>query len=149
MTLPAAMEDPKLFADWFKPSESWATWRVLLRAIFGLPMSAADLEVFKRLTGRSAAPSQAAREAWLVVGRRGGKSRIASLIAVFLALLSRLFEAAGPRRACGRARARLRPPSGPHRLRLCPRLPPRRPDARAHDRERDEERDPPHEPGIA
>src|SRR5262245_3237026 len=48
-------------------------------------MSAADLEVFKRLTGRSAAPSQAAREAWLVVGRRGGKSRVASLIAVFLA----------------------------------------------------------------
>src|SRR5262245_52662260 len=77
VTIPEAMEDPKLFADWFKPAESWATWRAVLRAIFGLPMSAGDLEVFKRLTGRSRAPSQAAREAWLAVGRRGGKSRIA------------------------------------------------------------------------
>ena len=35
--------------------------------------------------GRQALPDAPAREAWLVVGRRGGKSRIAALVAVYLA----------------------------------------------------------------
>jgi hypothetical protein len=30
-----AMRDPALFRNWFPPEESWATWRMVLRAIFG------------------------------------------------------------------------------------------------------------------
>src|SRR6185436_13719931 len=36
-------------------------------------------------TKREMAPRQPFKEAWVIVGRRGGKSLIASLIAVFLA----------------------------------------------------------------
>ena len=58
---------------------------MFLKALFGLPMTPAEVETFTRFTGRTMPPTTAAREAWLVVGRRGGKSRIAALIAVFLA----------------------------------------------------------------
>jgi len=40
--------------------------------------------VFSRFTGRTVPPTSPAREAWLPVGRRGGKSRFAAL-AVFMA----------------------------------------------------------------
>ena len=48
-------------------------------------MSDADLVLFKQYTGRTVSPSNGFREAWLCIGRRGGKSRILALIAVFLA----------------------------------------------------------------
>ena len=44
---------------------SWDAWRAVLRAIFALPMSAADLDVYRRVTGRTTAPTQPFREVWL------------------------------------------------------------------------------------
>jgi hypothetical protein len=70
---------------WFA-GESWLAGRVLLAALFNLPMSDADMAVYRRCTQRQTLPTQQAREAWLVVGRRGGKSQIAALVAVWLAL---------------------------------------------------------------
>jgi len=64
---------------------TWAPWRVFLRALFALPMSADDLAVYRHHTGRTEAPTQAFAEAALVIGRRGGKSRVLALIAVYLA----------------------------------------------------------------
>lgn len=75
----AARVLPEQFAG-----DSWATWRTLLRGMFALPAEAQDLEIFEHLTGRSSAPDTSAREVWAIVGRRGGKSSIAALIAVFL-----------------------------------------------------------------
>lgn len=43
------------------------------------------LAIYCGHTGRTSLPSTPAREAWPVVGRRGGKSRIAALVAVYLA----------------------------------------------------------------
>jgi hypothetical protein len=80
-----AIEDHHLFQSWFTPFESWAAWFVVLKAIFALPMTPSEIEVFTRFTGRSTPPTHPVREAWLIIGRRGGKSRIAALIAVFLA----------------------------------------------------------------
>jgi hypothetical protein len=80
-----AMADPGLFAPWFTPVASWAAWRAFLAALFGLAMTEADAAFYRTHTGRSMLPTAAAREAWLVVGRRGGKSMVAALIAVFLA----------------------------------------------------------------
>lgn len=80
-----ACADPKLFGPWFKNRESWAAWFVFLRALFGLPMDAQELSIFHQLTGRTKPPAGQAPEAWLVIGRRGGKSFIVALIAVFLA----------------------------------------------------------------
>ena len=64
---------------------SWGAWRVLLAALFSLPMSAADRQVFQRLTGRSTPPASPAREAWWLFGRRAGKSLVAALVAIFVA----------------------------------------------------------------
>jgi hypothetical protein len=79
----AVMEDPGLFGRWFAGS-SWDTWKATLAACFGLPMTVGQLEIFRTVTGRITAPTAAAREFWAVVGRRGGKSLIVALIAVYI-----------------------------------------------------------------
>jgi hypothetical protein len=85
LTIVDAIADPHLFGPWFELRAHWQTWLVFLKTLFGLPMTPVEVETFTRFTGRTMPPTTAAREAWLVVGRRGGKSRIAALIAVFLA----------------------------------------------------------------
>ncbi|CAN5365954.1 hypothetical protein BH23GEM2_BH23GEM2_20930 [soil metagenome] len=62
---------------------SWDAWRVFWRAVYGLPMDPGDLETFTRHTGRQTPPTTPQREAWLIVGRRGGKSRMAALAALY------------------------------------------------------------------
>jgi len=83
LTILDVMRDPKLFGPWFTGA-SWQAWEVVLSAIFGLALSSSQLALYSRLTGRQQPPGEAAREAWLVMGRRAGKSRIAALTAVFL-----------------------------------------------------------------
>lgn len=85
MTILDAIHDPHLFRPLFKDLASWRAWFCVLRAIFALPMEEADLLLFRQLTGREAPSAQQVQECWLVVGRRGGKSFIVALIAVFLA----------------------------------------------------------------
>ncbi len=75
MTILEAIQDPNLFGKEFSRPE-WRAWRVLLRALFGLPMSGKDLDVYRRHTALESPPSGPVHEAWLCVGRRGGKSRI-------------------------------------------------------------------------
>lgn len=78
------MAHPALFGPIFA-GPTWDAWRVFLAALFGLPLTEGQLAQYTALTARTSAPTTPAREAWLVVGRRGGKSRIAALIAVYLA----------------------------------------------------------------
>ena len=85
MTIIDAVEDTNLFRLMFRSLETWRAWLVVLKALFSLPMEEADLLLFKQLTGRDAPPLEQIQECWLVVGRRGGKSFIVALIAVFLA----------------------------------------------------------------
>jgi hypothetical protein len=84
LTLLDAMKDPVIFGPWFE-SKTWRAWRVFFRALFGLKMGPRSLEIYPKHTGRTVPPEQPSKEAWLVVGRRGGKSRCAALVAVFLA----------------------------------------------------------------
>jgi hypothetical protein len=79
-----AMATETLFAPFFR-GDSWDAWRVVLKALFALEMSEAEFAVYKQLTGRSQPPSKAFTEVVLIVGRRGGKSRLLAAIAVFLA----------------------------------------------------------------
>lgn len=69
---------------------TWDAWRTFWRAVYALPMDAADLERFTRHTGRTVPPPAPVREAWLIVGRRGGKSRSAALAALYAAIGARL-----------------------------------------------------------
>jgi hypothetical protein len=69
---------------------------LLLRVIFGLPISDQESELFYRLTKRRKPPSSL-REIYIIAGRRSGKSFITALIAAFLACFGdfRAFIAAG------------------------------------------------------
>jgi hypothetical protein len=79
-----ALDDPKVFGGFFRAG-TWAAWRVFLAALFGLPMTDEQLATYRRFTGRSTPPTAPLHEAWLVCGRRGGKSFVLAVVAVFLA----------------------------------------------------------------
>jgi hypothetical protein len=81
----SACADQELFAPWFREPATWRAWFVFLRALFGLPMDVEDRRLFEECTGRGAVPMGGFREAWIVCGRRAGKSRTLALIAVYLA----------------------------------------------------------------
>lgn len=85
MNILEACDDPELFAPWFKNRGSWAAWFAFLAALFALPMTDEQTELYRKHTGRDVPPADAQEEAWLIVGRRGGKSFIMALVAVFLA----------------------------------------------------------------
>ncbi len=86
MNILAALDDPDLFAPHFR-GDTWQAWWAFLAALFGLPMDADTLALYRHHTGRVKPPAQAFTEAALICGRRGGKSRILALIAVFLATM--------------------------------------------------------------
>ncbi|MCV2881703.1 hypothetical protein [Actibacterium sp. XHP0104] len=82
VTIVEAMQDPALFGDRFG-ADSWAAWRALLAAFYGLPLSDPQADTVRQLTARSVAPPTTFRELWMPIGRRGGKSNVAALIAVY------------------------------------------------------------------
>jgi hypothetical protein len=84
MTIIDALNDARLFKTAF-PAATWKPWSAYLRAAFALELEGEALELYRACSGRQAPPLRPAREVWTLVGRRGGKSRIAALIAVFLA----------------------------------------------------------------
>jgi hypothetical protein len=81
-----AVKDERLFGAAFKTGlETWSAWLVFLAALFGLPLDEAQAAIWRQCTGREALPSKSFAEAWLVCGRRSGKSFMMALIGVFLA----------------------------------------------------------------
>lgn len=84
VSLSRCLDDQHLFGPFFR-DESWRSWRVFLAALFAEPADEAGLAAYRAATGRTTWPSAPFSEAALIVGRRGGKSRILALIAVFLA----------------------------------------------------------------
>ena len=81
-----AIGDPRLFGSAFKDISTWRAWMAFLAALFGIALSRFDqADTFRACTARSALPEGPFAEAWLVCGRRSGKSFIMALIAVFLA----------------------------------------------------------------
>lgn len=84
-TILEVMDDPRYFGAWFQGA-NWDGWRAFLAAAFGLDMTPKQYATFRRHTGRDVSPTAAAREVYTVVGRRGGKSRVCALIAVYLAI---------------------------------------------------------------
>jgi len=85
MTIIECCHDENLFRPFFKNLETWSTWFIVLKAIFGLPLTEVELLVFTELTGRTVAPSAPVLECWLIMGRRAGKSFIVAIIVVYLA----------------------------------------------------------------
>ena len=96
MTILEAMSDERLFAPQFAPAATWDTWRVFLAALFALPLGEAELALYRAHTGRRVPPEAPAGESWVVVGRRGGKSRVAALVAVYLGCFRDFSRALAP-----------------------------------------------------
>jgi hypothetical protein len=85
MNIVEALFDTKLFSQWFRKPETWTAWFTFLCALFALPMTPEQLAIYQQCTGRSVEPPAPATEAWLICGRRAGKSFVLALCAVYLA----------------------------------------------------------------
>jgi phage terminase large subunit-like protein len=64
----------------------WRTWRIALKGAFGLPLSDDERKIFSAIAGGRNPPAKRVRELWCVIGRRGGKSKIAAALATYHAL---------------------------------------------------------------
>ena len=84
MNILDAARDDNVFGRHFR-GETWLPWFAFLAALFALPMSAEQLELYRRCTGRTSAPSKPFASAFLICGRRAGKSFVLACIAIFLA----------------------------------------------------------------
>lgn len=96
MNILEAMADPRIFGEQFPRPELWSRWQVFLRALFALPMTTEQAEVFRHHTGRSLAPSVPFTEALALAGRRSGKTRTAALVACYVAALSDFRQCLAP-----------------------------------------------------
>lgn len=85
MSIMGAINDSRVFGKHFEDDPgSWHAWFTFLRAVFGEPMDEDDLETFRECTQRQE-PRGPYKQVTLCCGRRGGKSYIMALIAVYLA----------------------------------------------------------------
>ncbi len=100
MTILEAMEDAQLFGRTFKRTgargDTWKAWRAFVAALFGLPLDDDVPGIYQLHTGRSDLPAAPFREAFVVAGRRSGKSLVAALVAVFLAAFRDYGEVLAP-----------------------------------------------------
>lgn len=86
MNIIDAIHDKDLFLPCFRDLNTWESWLVLLKALFGLGMDEEDLSLYQSATGRQSPPEGECNELWAIVGRRGGKSFISAVTATYLAL---------------------------------------------------------------
>ena len=89
ITLTRAMTDPQLFGSVFAAPSFWP-WRTVAKLIDGLPLTEPrEIELFKQSTGRSTLLSTTApvRRLVILAGRRAGKDRFESAVAVWRAAL--------------------------------------------------------------
>jgi hypothetical protein len=96
MDIVEAIHSEKLLRPAFRDLSTWSSWLVLLKAFFGLKMDKADVELFTGCTGRKKAPGGEFQELWCISGRRSGKSFMAAVIAVYLALFFKYDEYLAP-----------------------------------------------------
>jgi hypothetical protein len=89
VTLTSALTSPDYFGSVFA-GESYWTWKVVAKIIDGLPLSAPrEITLFEECTGRpyNRQAYRAVRRLIMLVGRRGGKDRFESAVAIWRAAL--------------------------------------------------------------
>ena len=85
ISLRQALNDRQLLGDELT-GDSWKSWRVLLLAAMGEPLTADERALFKQLTQRDHEPHQPVEEFCVVKGRRaGGSSATGRVLIPFLA----------------------------------------------------------------
>jgi hypothetical protein len=67
-------------------TDTWLPWRAFISAVFAKEFaSQEERDLYFACTKRISVPTQPFKEVWCPIGRRGGKSRVFALIAVWLA----------------------------------------------------------------
>jgi hypothetical protein len=87
ITLTRAMSDPELFGDVFSAPSFWP-WRVVAKVVDAIELvEPREIELYEQCTGRRYEPNRAgrrrARRLFLLAGRRAGKDRLLSAIAIW------------------------------------------------------------------
>jgi hypothetical protein len=93
VTIIDAINDPNLFQPFLGDLTTWEAWLGgVLPAIFGLPIDRTCWPLVRRATRRriSKLPPEGFKHSLALCGRRSGKSKIAGLIAAYLASMSGL-----------------------------------------------------------
>jgi hypothetical protein len=91
-----AIKHDELFGRAFRDLSTWQSWLAFLSALFALPMDEGACATWRECTGRSTIPVRPFSEAWLVCGRRSGKSFIMALLGVYLATFRDYTKHLGP-----------------------------------------------------
>jgi len=92
-----ALRDPNLLGATLQPVGTWATWLAVLAAAFAEPLTADEAVAFATVAGGRQPPGKRIDELYAVVGRRGGKSRTAAVLACYLAVFQQHRLAPGER----------------------------------------------------
>jgi hypothetical protein len=80
-----ALTDPNLLGVGLGDPGSWGTWFAVLKAAFGIALNQDERSAFMAVAGDRKVPRRRVRELFAICGRRGGKSRMAAAIAVYIA----------------------------------------------------------------
>src|SRR5262249_57700052 len=79
--------ESKLFGQIFAAPSFW-TWRVVGKLIDGIPLTEQrEIDLFRECTGRTKLPTKPARRVFVLAGRRAGKDRFESAVAVWRSAL--------------------------------------------------------------
>jgi hypothetical protein len=80
-TLAQAMRDDRLFGSTFKAESFWP-WFAVAKLLGGEELDERETELFHRCTGRSKLPTGPVNRLIFLSGRRSGKDRFMSAVAV-------------------------------------------------------------------
>jgi hypothetical protein len=87
ISLAAAMRDRKLLGGPFAAPSFW-TWHAVAKLLSGEQLDEREAELFRKCTGRSRLPTGPVNRLDILAGRRAGKDRFLSAVAVHRAALS-------------------------------------------------------------
>ena len=85
ISIDAALSDDLLLGAALGSIETWSVWLSVLKAAFGIELDEAELDTFHNVAGSRKPPAQKVCELYCIIGRRGGKSRAAAAVAVYIA----------------------------------------------------------------
>lgn len=87
LSLIDAISSDEGLGKYFKNKATWESWLVFFKALSGSrDLNDEELGLLQRCTGLDSVPGEEIKEAYMVCGRRSGKSTICALLAVFYAV---------------------------------------------------------------
>jgi Terminase large subunit, ATPase domain len=85
ITINHALTDHNLLGAALGDAAPWQHWCTVLKAAFAIDLNQDETRAFASVAGSRTPPARRVRELWAIIGRRGGKSRMAAALAVYFA----------------------------------------------------------------